>query len=280
MPKKKNNKPFVSVIIPVYNEEKYIDNCLRSLEIQTFRDYEIIVVNDGSTDSTAIIAASRSYIRLISLTHGGPGRAKNEGAKLSKGKILVFIDADMFLDKDYLTNIIRPIVNKECIGTFTTSEYVSNKENMWSKCWNINLDLSLDKRIHPNDKTKGLAFRAILKEKFLSIGGFDTKLGYIDDRSLSRTDLVALPVSSAKCYHYNPDTLKDVFFSARWIGRSAEFKLTLRNIAKYSIFNSIRNSLLKIRKGAPVKFIAFKVVFDFGILAGLFFKNSRQNFAK
>jgi len=280
MLEKKNNAPTISVIIPAYNEEKSLKRCLESLIEQTYRNFEIIVVNDGSTDSTREIAL-RFNIRLVDLSHGGPGRAKNYGVKIATGRILVFLDADMFVDKNYLRNIIRPIEEKRCIGTYTTEEFVANKENIWAKCWNINLGLPLSRRIMVNNKRGyGQAFRAILRDKFLRSGGFDSKLGYADDKSLGQSGLTACPVDDAICYHYNPETLKDVYYSARWIGRSSDFSLTFKNLVRYSFVNSLRISLSKIDDGAPLVFLIFKLIFDLGIITGILFKNYKNNFAK
>ena len=219
-------------------------------------------------------------VKLSILSHGGPGRAKNYGAKIASGEILVFIDGDMVLHKNYIENIISPILKKKCVCTYTIVEYVKNIENIWSKCWNINSDLRSNQRIQDNNQTNGQSFRAIVKKRFLDTLGFDPKLGYIDDKSLTKYNIFATPVSNAICYHYNPDTLREVYFSARWIGRSMKFKFNLRNLLRYSIVNSLKISLEKIHKGAPLLFMVFKIFFDFGIFTGLLCKNSRNNFSK
>lgn len=279
MHKKLINSPLVTVIIPAYNEEKYIQKCLDSLKNQTLENFEIIVVDDGSTDSTRQIA-SKLGVKVTSLTHGGPGRAKNYGARIASGKILVFLDADMFVEKSYLKKIIKPIIERKCIATYTTQEFVSNTNNIWSRCWNINLELPISQRISKKDTTIGQAFRAILRNKFLKIGGFNPLWGYIDDRSLSALTLKPYPIRNATCYHRNPESLKETFLAARWIGRSIEFKLSLTNLLKYSVLNSIKNSIYKIFNGVPIYFIIFKIIFDVGIFVGMIDKNYKRNFAK
>ena len=82
----------ISVIIPALNEEKYISNALDGLRKQTFRDFETIVVDGGSTDRTRELAGKGA--RVIILRRRGAGRARNAGARIAKGRILVFIDAD------------------------------------------------------------------------------------------------------------------------------------------------------------------------------------------
>jgi glycosyltransferase involved in cell wall biosynthesis len=87
-----NGKVAISVIIPAFNEEKYIGNVFDGLRHQTFRDFETIVVDYLSTDRTREIA--RKYARVVVERREGIGRARNRGAKAAKGDILVFLDAD------------------------------------------------------------------------------------------------------------------------------------------------------------------------------------------
>ena len=274
------NKPLVTVIIPAYNEEKYIEKCITSLLTQTYKNVEIIIVNDGSTDSTQIIS-SKYKVKVISLPHGGPGKAKNYGVNIARGEIVVFLDADMYVDNNYIRNIIQPILDGKTFATYTVKESVANINNLWSRCWNINLDLAINQRLNLKDRNINYVFMAILKNKFLELGGFNPKWGYIDDRSLlTKEKRAAFPVSNAICYHFNPETLQEVFLSARWIGRSIEFQRNINTLIKYSIFNSLKISIDKIRTGAPIGLLLFKIIFDFGIFVGILLKNSKSNYSK
>lgn len=95
-------KPGISIVIPAYNCEKYIANCLESIVGQTFRDYEIIAVNDGSTDRTEeILRAFRerdSRLRLFSQKNAGPSAARNAGIRNASGEYIMFCDADDSID--------------------------------------------------------------------------------------------------------------------------------------------------------------------------------------
>jgi len=109
--------PQISVIIPAYNAERYIEECLLSLKGQTFKDFEIIIVDDGSIDKTYKIA--EKYAKVIkSLKNLGAGAARNLGAKEAQGQILVFADTDVVLPEDWLAKIIKnmQIHNVECVG--------------------------------------------------------------------------------------------------------------------------------------------------------------------
>jgi glycosyltransferase involved in cell wall biosynthesis len=91
-----NDHPFFSVVIPLYNKEKYIKETLQSVRNQSFQDFEIIVIDDGSTDNSCDIVKSKndSRVRLIRQDNGGPSKARNRGIKEAKGKYISFLDAD------------------------------------------------------------------------------------------------------------------------------------------------------------------------------------------
>jgi glycosyltransferase involved in cell wall biosynthesis len=94
--------PQITVIIPAYNEEEYIRKTLESLDKQTFRDFETIVVADSCTDNTAGIA--KEYrCKVIRLNNKNTGKNRNAGAKKAKGDLLVFLDADVRVEADYLS---------------------------------------------------------------------------------------------------------------------------------------------------------------------------------
>lgn len=90
--------PFFSVIIPVYNVEKYLSQCVQSVLTQPFKDLEAILVDDGSTDSSGEMcddwAAQDSRVRVIHQENGGLGQARNAGLHAAKGKWILFLDSD------------------------------------------------------------------------------------------------------------------------------------------------------------------------------------------
>jgi len=101
----------ISVIIPLYNKEKSIYSTLQSVCEQTYTDIEILVVDDGSTDDSAIVVESHPDIRiqLIQKENGGVCSARNRGIQKAKGKYIALLDADDLWDKDYLAEQIRMI---------------------------------------------------------------------------------------------------------------------------------------------------------------------------
>lgn len=90
------NKPLISVVIPLYNKEQSIERTIRSIQKQTYTNFEIVVVDDGSTDASASIVKSISdeRIRLVSQKNAGPGAARNTGVRNATADWIVFLDAD------------------------------------------------------------------------------------------------------------------------------------------------------------------------------------------
>jgi glycosyltransferase involved in cell wall biosynthesis len=101
----------VSVVVPLYNKARYVRRCLESVCRQTFRDFEIIVVNDGSTDGSEGVVASVNDPRLI-LRHqanAGPGAARNRGLREARGEYVAFLDADDEWLPEYLERSVRAL---------------------------------------------------------------------------------------------------------------------------------------------------------------------------
>lgn len=295
----------ISIIIPVYNEAATIGNCLRSLQQQTIQDFEIIVVDDGSTDQThAIIKDTKinHNLDLLLQKHQGPGKARNLGASKARGEILVFVDADMKFEPDFLEKLIVPIENGKAIGTFSKEEYLLNKENVWARYWNLNLGKD-PLKMEPRDfghKNSGIwgqitdlykkfeqgkaeesrnesfqhVFRAILKSKFEKVGGFDTNVGYTDDWSLARKlNTLAVAAPGAKYYHQNPGSLSEVWRQARWFGKN-EFltKNLIRktyNLLRYNPATGVFMGLVGALRFREMPFFIFKIIFNSAVFTSV-----------
>ncbi len=267
----------VSVVIPTYNEEKDILSCLDSLSEQTFKDFEIIVVDDGSTDTTLSLlngVEEKYKLKVFTQKHKGAGAARNLGVKHTKGKILIFVDSDMTFDPKFLQKLIEPIEQDKAKGTFSREEYVSNWDNVWAKCWNFNNNLFTKRRLPDDYPDHQKVFRAILKIEFEKVSGFDEKAGYTDDWTLSdKLGYEAVAVPDAIFYHKNPETLGEVFAQARWVGKRS-YKLgiigVLVALLRSSLPVSILIGLYKSIHNSELRFVFFKLVYDFGIFIGIF----------
>ncbi len=262
----------VSIIIPVYNEQRDIEACLSSLLAQNYSDLEIIVVDDGSTDKT-IKLAKKYPVKLFKQSHLGAGPARNLGASHATGQILVFVDADMTFSSSFIKNLIAPIVQKKAIGTFSQDEMVANPENVWSTCWSVNQHLPPTRRLPLNGSPTQPVFRAILKSSFLTVGGFDP-VGYTDDWTLSaKLGRLAVAAPHSVFYHRNPDNLTEVWKQAAWIGKRP-YKLGVIGQLITLLRSSLPVSLLigstKAVSNSLPQFIIFKVTYDTAIFWSVF----------
>ncbi|WP_353989207.1 glycosyltransferase [Pediococcus argentinicus] len=112
-------KPLLSVIIPVYNAEKYINSCLSSIIQQSFQDFEIIIINDGSTDNSLKVLNEfknsnkiKNFI-VVNKGNGGVSSARNIGLQNAKGQYVTFLDADDIFEKDHFKLLLQGIENNE-----------------------------------------------------------------------------------------------------------------------------------------------------------------------
>ncbi|NHM29276.1 glycosyltransferase [Neobacillus terrae] len=110
-------KPIISIIIPVYNVEKYINRCIGSILAQTFSDFELILVNDGSTDKSGTIceyyAKEDSRIKVIHINNGGVSNARNTGIALAQGDYLMFCDSDDYVEINWCSELYESIKQGE-----------------------------------------------------------------------------------------------------------------------------------------------------------------------
>lgn len=118
------NEDKISIVVPVYNVENYLVRCIESILNQTYKNIEIILVDDGSTDSSGIMCdqyKTDSRFKIIHKDNEGLGIARNTGILYSTGKYIMFVDSDDFIDKDMIKNLYFDLKMKDadtCIGGF------------------------------------------------------------------------------------------------------------------------------------------------------------------
>ena len=209
-----NKKPLISVIISVYNSEDKIEKCLNSLLNQTYNPIEIIIVDDGSTDKTKEIIkkfVDNKKIFLLEQKRQGPGVAKNLASKKAKGKILVFVDSDEYLQKDYIEKLTKPLRDgkyKTSIGAWV----IARPKNPWARC------RFKDTSKLRHHAMKSGVFRAIKKDFFEKLGGFNVSKGYSDDRIPNNEKRAR--VDDAIFNHDTDSNLNEIYEKRKWIGSS------------------------------------------------------------
>ena len=104
----------ISIIVPVYNVEKYLEKCIKSILNQTFTDFELILVNDGSTDKSGVICDNYKNIddRIIVIhkKNEGLSSARNSGLDIAKGRYIGFVDSDDYINNDMYHKLYEALI--------------------------------------------------------------------------------------------------------------------------------------------------------------------------
>jgi len=196
--------PKISVIIPLYNNRQYISDTLNSVFSQTIQDFEIIVVNDGSTDDGVKIVQTFNDPRLILINqqNRGASSARNQGAKYAKADIIAFLDADDKWCSCFLETIIKLIEKFPQAGAYATGvvEIINNKE------------VFRQYRTIPNNGYEGLVpdfFKsciigerfitsssvAFIKTVFLELSGFNEGAAWGEDQEIAARIALKYPIA-------------------------------------------------------------------------------------
>jgi len=174
-------KPKVSVIVTTKNEEKYIENCLRSIRNQTVKNVEIILTDSHSTDGTVRIA--KKYADRIIVKKCGVSEGRNIGARAARSDIIAFVDADTILMPDTLEKVLEPYKNKKIVGT-TCSILPTRADPRYVAVYMFYNGFSRMSTIVGKPNVAGV-FCTYRKSVFEKVGGFSHEVGIIEDCHLS-----------------------------------------------------------------------------------------------
>lgn len=224
----------VTIIIPAYNEEKDIKDVLDSIMKQNYTrsKLETIVIDDKSTDKTAEIV-SKYDVKMIKGKHEGVGAARNLGIKKAKGDIILFVDADQILDKNYVKEIVKPFKDKK-VGGVSGMEYLWNESSLLAK-------LSYLKKRLGYETANLIPLGAVKKDVIKKVGYMSPKYGMYDDWEFAKRvseKYKVVRIKSAKFYHKEPDNLRKIYRQCKWTGKST-LLLFLKGEIKKALINSI-----------------------------------------
>lgn len=235
-----DKKPYISVVIPAYNEEKYIGETLKSVIAQDFPkdNYEIVVVDNNSDDQTAKAAGS-FRVRVVECKTKGVSAARQAGAEASRGEIIVFTDADTTVGKDWLNQLSKQFEDRGIAAVTGTAGFdkAGRVNNLIAKGFPAFMRLQF---IFGRKALNGFNC-AIRKTVFDKIGGFNTNLVSAEDVDLG------IRASKEGKVVFVPEI--KVYTSARRMEKSrlGFFWQHLKNIVQFTIlgkkpgkFDSIR----------------------------------------
>ena len=140
-----NNKSLVSIIVPVYNVQQWLNKCIDSLISQSYKNIEVLLINDGSTDRSGEIcdeySSKDSRIKVIHISNNGQSVARNKGLHISKGEYVLFIDSDDYLcDREIIKKFVNILNNSKCDFIYTSyCRFNDGNENEITEILPINL---------------------------------------------------------------------------------------------------------------------------------------------
>ncbi len=169
-----NKQLFISVIVPVYNGGKFLEKCLDALFASDYSAFEIVVVDDGSTDDSAAISREKGATVISTpRRQSGPAAARNLAAEKVRGEILLFVDADVVVKPDTIAKVAARFANQpEISALFGSYDDEPGEKNFLSQYRNL-----LHHFVHQNSNSEASTFwaglGAIRREAFVAVGGFD-----------------------------------------------------------------------------------------------------------
>lgn len=191
----------ISVIIPAYNAEKTIAETIESVLNQSFSDFELIVINDGSTDSTVDIVGNikDNRIQVFSYSNAGVSASRNRGMSHASGELIAFLDADDLWTPDKLQKQLKALQNKEKAGVaYSWTDYIDESGNFLHSGDHITVNGDVYEQLLFNNFVANGSNPLIRRSALLDVGEFDPSLTHGEDWDLwlslaARYHFVAVP---------------------------------------------------------------------------------------
>lgn len=207
------NKNIVSIIVPIYNAENFLNRCLDSIVNQTYNNLEIILINDGSADNSLKIMQNYrdidQRIKCISQENKGVSATRNVGLKHAAGDFILFIDADDWIELNMVEKMLNLFESKTDIDiVFCSSDNAENQndvikvENLEVEIWDNNTQI---KEFLMHKKMTGMLWNKLIRRKLFDNILFDEEVGYGEDaqalwKVIKKTRCMA--VTNEKLYHH------------------------------------------------------------------------------
>lgn len=176
----------VSIIIPIYNSEKYLEKCMNSVINQSYINIEIILINDGSNDNSEIICKKYvlkdERIKYIPKENGGVSSARNLGICNANGKYIFFLDSDDYIDRDVISNLIKNTKENKLCSVFRKNVYKDRFTIGYYSKSNFNIDEFIMGVI--NGKIGGYSCGYLFDSKIIKDIQYDVNTSYMEDTLL------------------------------------------------------------------------------------------------
>src|SRR5919199_6245537 len=193
--------PLISVIIPAYNAEKTIKQTIESVLNQTFSDFEIIVINDGSEDSTLDIVSSipDPRIQVFSYPNAGPQKSRNRGWGNASGEYVSFLDADDLWTPDKLEAQLKALQeNQKAAVAYSWTDYIDESSQLLKRGGYMTVNGDVFPQLLLIDFIANGSNPLIRRQALIEVGGFDESLTAAEDwdmwlRLAARYHFVAVP---------------------------------------------------------------------------------------
>ncbi len=231
----------LSIIIPTLNEEKYLPRLLESIKKQDFSDYEIIVSDAGSDDNTIRVAEKYNCQTVIDKENRHPSFQRNNGAKIAKGDIFLFLDADTVLPDNFLTLVVDEFKRRNLVVAGTYFKFNPNCFLYSIYAFFYNAFCFFRQYYVPASVGAGML---ATKEVHRRIKGFDTSIFVAEDYDYC--------CRAAKLGKFRMIRSKKILYSSRRLEKEGIIKGTLQwlYMARYTIFNKrIRRKIMNYDMG-------------------------------
>lgn len=231
----------LSIVVPVYNVEKYISRCIESIIAQTNRKFELILVDDGSTDASGNIcntyAEKYSFIKVYHISNRGPGGARNFGVKKARGDYIFFVDSDDYIEKE-VVDILYKVWDKEKPDIVVLSEKrVAEDEQCNTKSLNI------------AETVEGI--EEYTKEQSIALLGYVKKIDTAPWGKLIRKDILISQPFPENVIYEDYETMYQLFDSANkimFVSEKLYYYVQRTGSIMHSKWNDQRNRLMSISK--------------------------------
>ena len=232
------SKTLISIIVPIYNVENYLRQCLDSIMNQTYQNFECLLINDGSPDNSADICreyvSKDSRFRYFEKENGGVSSARNLGIEHSKGEYITFIDSDDWVESDYLEVLYRALLEEQADIAISTYKQF----NMDDNCYYLHsYQRGYDRKVFTN---------AELIDALYSLYVYDNTYNFVSCKLVSREILKYIRFNLSTSYGEDMEFWNKVFLISKkivYVNKDTYIYRTTHDNSKHYEEESVRNNI-------------------------------------